>query len=57
MANRRNRCVYFYIPRPMPRETYEAQGDRNHYAWSTPAAFAFFVVLIVLTLLFVEFWR
>ena len=30
-------------------------GDRKYYMWSTPAAFAFFSMLIVLTLLFSKF--
>ena len=57
MAHRRGRCAYFYVPRSTLQHPYAAQGDRNHYSWSTPAAFAFFIALIVLTLLFVEFWR
>jgi hypothetical protein len=31
------------------------KGDHKYYMWSTPAAFAFFGVLIVQTLLFAEF--
>ena len=31
------------------------KGDHKYYIWSTPTAFAFFSVLIVLALLFSEF--
>ena len=36
-------------------DTDAEKGDHNYYMWSTPTAFAFFSVLIVLALLFSKF--
>jgi hypothetical protein len=42
--------------RPTARYDNDAENDdHKYYMWSTPAAFAFFGVLIVLALLFAEF--
>ena len=55
-ANRRASQERDARTRSTARRAYEAKnGDRNYFMWSTPKAFAFFAMLIVLALLFAQF--
>jgi hypothetical protein len=55
-ATRRTRRYRDGKSRSSARYTFDVEDDdRKYYIWSTPAAFAFFATLIVLSLLFAEF--